>query len=979
MANPRGIFTLRNLVLQEKLGEAVPVSDVYIKAPDDPLETNASNVWTMGGSAPRVSLVEKISFSDDTRSSVPGADIPGPTKNGMGSISGGTGAYALGGRDASSNYYSNSFKISYSDETTAASPGMELMAAMGYGAGLNASPSTAYYFGSAGPGALSHIQKASLSTEMIYNLGLNLPPAGSFLNAAAGNSTKGFVIGGYPSENRIEKIEYATDTLTGSTMPAPIYPYRSYGLAASVGDNDAGYFSGGQTPGGTVSWFLRMTYATETIEYTPATNLVEARDRHGGSGQPSHGYFVGGGPSPYLSSTEKLVISTETCGTSPTAQLSSERELMGVTSPLNNTQTGRVSFPLKQFKTALPTGPNAGYAIGGAPSGVSVSLIERTNFSSDTTNLVSPLTANRTAAAAAGTTGEGYITGGYPGPLSSFDKLTYSTDTTAAFPSAELSVARNNLGATGNETEGYFGGGTPGTHQTMDKFVYAAGTVAAAPGANLSAGRYSVSASGNSDNGYFFGGQVPAATSIVDKITYATTSSTTIPGLTSAKRNINVIGNSEVGYLMGGYNPGGGLVECEKCTYLTDSTELVPSGNLYSACHSAGTSGNHTSGYVMGGAQPPNINSIQKVDYTTETTSLTPATLSSANSLLTGVGPRDNGLPFVADPTPTAQTAFVASGVPTPGFGYVMGGHSGSPLPVRSTISKMTYSDETMSTLPSSMSGARYGGMAVSTASNAYSKGGGYNFSFTDRLNYSTATTTLLPACTEGAPYNERRFPKTTMDKSRGYAIGGSVPGINGTSACFLTFATETCETKTDAAIFDNADGYGIGDLTRGYYAGHQGPGNNPSTNLMKLVYSTDLFSAVPGGITHARSWTTAVGDDTNGYFYGYIVPTGFSFIDKLVFSTETNSVITASTVAPDQWHAAGYSSTTVGYISQGFNPSTAPDYYYTNTSKLTFSDETTAAVPGGDALYTAYGSMGTSAQGYGVGASSSGNTPVIC
>ena len=43
------------------------------------------------------------------------------------------------------------------------------------------------------------------------------------------------------------------------------------------------------------------------------------------------------------------------------------------------------------------------------------------------------------------------------------DKVTYASDTTAAVPSANLSLERYGVAATGNSTHGYFGGGrTPG-------------------------------------------------------------------------------------------------------------------------------------------------------------------------------------------------------------------------------------------------------------------------------------------------------------------------------------------------------------------------------------------------------------------------------------------------------------------------------------------------------------------------------------
>jgi hypothetical protein len=43
--------------------------------------------------------------------------------------------------------------------------------------------------------------------------------------------------------------------------------------------------------------------------------------------------------------------------------------------------------------------------------------------------------------------------------VSTMDKVTYSSDTTAAVPGAALSVASYYVTATGNSTNGYFGGG----------------------------------------------------------------------------------------------------------------------------------------------------------------------------------------------------------------------------------------------------------------------------------------------------------------------------------------------------------------------------------------------------------------------------------------------------------------------------------------------------------------------------------------
>ena len=100
--------------------------------------------------------------------------------------------------------------------------------------------------------------------------------------------------------------------------------------------------------------------------------------------------------------------------------------------------------------------------------------------------------------------GTGYFGGGNPPSpgVSTMDKTTYSSDTTAAVPGASLSVARRYLAATGNSTHGYFGGNSSPVTSIVDKLTYSSDTTASLPsGANLSEARYDLSASGARDEG----------------------------------------------------------------------------------------------------------------------------------------------------------------------------------------------------------------------------------------------------------------------------------------------------------------------------------------------------------------------------------------------------------------------------------------------------------------------------------------------
>jgi hypothetical protein len=69
------------------------------------------------------------------------------------------------------------------------------------------------------------------------------------------------------------------------------------------------------------------------------------------------------------------------------------------------------------------------------------------------------------ALAATGNSSFGYFGGGFPGSVSTVDRIDYSNDTATASPKGPLSAARYRLAATGNSSFGYFGGGFPGQDQ----------------------------------------------------------------------------------------------------------------------------------------------------------------------------------------------------------------------------------------------------------------------------------------------------------------------------------------------------------------------------------------------------------------------------------------------------------------------------------------------------------------------------------
>ena len=56
--------------------------------------------------------------------------------------------------------------------------------------------------------------------------------------------------------------------------------------------------------------------------------------------------------------------------------------------------------------------------------------------------------------------------------MSTMDKLTYSTDTTARLPGANLTEGRKDIAATGNTTQGYFIASEGPEYTIVEKLTY---------------------------------------------------------------------------------------------------------------------------------------------------------------------------------------------------------------------------------------------------------------------------------------------------------------------------------------------------------------------------------------------------------------------------------------------------------------------------------------------------------------------------
>ena len=627
MAAVRGVFTLNRVRLKKFVNEWTDLAQVWINQIPD--------TGYFGGGSPVGSIMDKVTYSSDTTAAVPTAKLNVARYN-LAATGNSTAGYFGGGTGISPTIPAVSVieKITYStDIAQVISSGLPVPYSTELSATGNAS---AGYFGGGTPGTTSVALTVMYKLHYATDTALAIPsayfpfPSGVSKQGATGNSTAGYFGGsGY---SYMWKLSYSTEN-TVYTSTANLSAPRS--SPAATGNSTAGYFGGGSYGVVSFSTMDKVTYSADTTEPLPSTGSLSApRFSLAATGSSTAGYFGAG-------SMDKVTYSSDTTAAVPGAALSVARIYLAASSAKANalpqnlwrrfsdgsTTTNPASLPpaTPTPQTVQVPTPDTGYFGGGGtiPTGTYYSTMDKLTYSSDTTAAIpsANFPTNRADHGATGSSTAGYFGGG---SFSStrMDKTTYSSDTTAAVPGANLSLGRGSLAATGNSTHGYFGGGSF-TYSTMDMTTYSSDTTAAVPGANLSLGRGSLAATGNSTAGYFGGGSPgPAGQTTMDKVTYSTDTTAPLPStgsLSVSRYNFAATGNSTHGYFGGG-DPSFVRTIVDKITYSSDTTAPVPSaflvGTFGRRIHAA--TGNSNAGYFFAGA--PVSDGTDKINYSTDTT-----------------------------------------------------------------------------------------------------------------------------------------------------------------------------------------------------------------------------------------------------------------------------------------------------------------------------------------------------------------------
>lgn len=309
-------------------------------------------------------------------------------------------------------------------------------------------------------------------------------PAGLFVfelydteKITAGPPIYGYFVGGYLDISRVDRITFASDTVSASAR-GPLD--QGKWLMNSAKTNDDGWFAGGNNSNGDLTSVSRITFATDTNTASARGNLTNQRRSVGGVHNLKYGWVGGISQIVGYSSIERIEFLSD----SVTASI-------------------RGNFVVARNESSSFSASNYGWFLGGLTtttiSGTTLSSIERISYNSDTINLSTRgilSTQRRTLGAFHDYSSYGWVAGGYSNStfpqnaLSNIERVTFASDTSTASTRGNLNISRGGLNkGSSNFTYGWVGGGsspsTPANYSSVERITFASDTSTASTRGSL--------------------------------------------------------------------------------------------------------------------------------------------------------------------------------------------------------------------------------------------------------------------------------------------------------------------------------------------------------------------------------------------------------------------------------------------------------------------------------------------------------------
>ena len=823
-----------------------------------------------------------------------------------------------------------------------------------------------YFLGSSPSPGTSWVGKVTYATgvheDPYYSPGGPYMPSPGYVMGSFPGNTKGYVFGGAGGFGgyATAKMEYSNESW--ASVPGSI-AWVLGGQWYITGDNNGngvGYAIAGQQPYGQYGGG-KLPYSTETWSTYPASPGIFpiGTGAAGGFGNKTNSYLTGGAPGSWASTiqtaTYKFTYSSETWARNPSANL-----ILGLVEG--------ASYGFNSSKGCICGGVPHGAYNPSNPNPYKNSQAFTLTYSTDTWDATSIAADSDKFGSEKGT---GVSAAQNHSPSPGMDGFSRWMDGAGETPDSGYAVSGRNSPS-------------PQGHSTTSKIDFTSDTSSATPALDS---YYSCSynfGAGSTTNGYVIGGTDGSPSdgeSGVTKITYSTETKSDLGGALGARRYACFAmthGNTAL-YAGGGRNPDSSTIF--KMNYSDETFAVLPTvAGAYTSMvplrHDGASSATATKGYFLAGNRIGSPNSsVGKLDF--------------ANDTFQDMG-------YSKFPVNTVKNRAISESTAA----YSMGGRAGQywyNSNDTSTITKLTYSSETVSNIPETLTSVRYNTFTMGNQTQGYVAGGesysgGYH-SKVEKFVYSTSTISAISSLpgnqSQGSgisPRNDNLFPEvisktttTTPTSSTsisanpalsvdGYLSGGvqsnQAPTYSITDK--ITFATDTTarvpgSNTTPGPIYAAA---GHSSPTTGYTSGgNEGsvpghPGSYSYTRkTRKLVYASGSYSQIPGADSMSfpkRYLMYAVNSPNFAYIGGGQSQPGAksSTWDKFNYATETCEVNSINTkdIFQNNGHVESAASGTAlgnheyGYICGGDSDSTGT--VISSIYKITYAVDDVTEMP---------------------------------
>jgi hypothetical protein len=575
----------------------------------------------------------------------------------------------------------------------------------------------------------------------------------------------------------------------------------------------------------------------------------------------------------------------------------------------NDTGTANTRSPLSLEKSAAAATGNSNYGwFGGGKTSPSsdTDRVDRIDFSNDsgTTNIRGPLSSQRHTTTPIGNSNYGWYIAGIAAGIvrSTVDRIDFSNDSATALTRNLLAGITYSAAATGNSNYGWLGAGSP-VRSTVERIDFSNDSVLTLRGPLSQTKRY-LAATGNSNYGWFGGGTVfpaNATTSRVDRIDFSNdlTAAPVRGPLTLARERLSATGNSNYGWFGGGFNPSAPTIKStvDRIDFSNDSATASVRGSL--------SVGRYSIGATSGQARSSSIRLQKGGNFGWFGGGYSPTALASVTVIDRIDFSNDTPTATVRGSLTLARTSISATG--NSNYGWFGGGFASSIPGATNRVDRLDFSNDSSNTLSRGpLSLPRF--LTAATGNTNYGwYGGGYLgvpatfYSLVDRIDFSNDLSTLS---SRGNRLNSsKREAGATGNSNYGW-FGGGFTGSSTSTATVdrINFSNDLATTSPRGPLSLQRNISATGNSNYGWFAG--GSTGPIYVNVVdRIDFVNDSVQAlVRGPLSLTAYGRGATGNSNYGWFGGGfngLVPAYYSRVDRIDFSNDLATISQRGSLTP--------------------------------------------------------------------------------